>query len=47
MWLQDRKQQSFAVSTPEVDILPFSEVCLDKDFEYEEINWKYKDQKEN
>ncbi len=44
MWLQDGKQHSFPVTTPEDNTLPSAKVCLEKDFEYEELNWKYKDQ---
>ena len=46
MWLQDVKQHSFPFSTPEENTLPSAKVCLDKDFEYEELNRKYKDRKE-
>ncbi len=43
MWLQDGNQHSFPVSTPEDKILPSAKAQLDKDFEYEELNWEYKD----
>ena len=42
MWLQDGKQHSFPVSSPEDNTLLSAKAHLDKDFEYEELNQKYK-----
>ena len=46
MWLQDGKQHSFPTSTPRDNYLSSAKACLKKDFEYEEFNQKYKDQKD-
>ena len=46
MKLWDGKQYLFPVSTPGDSTLPSAKARLDKDFEYEELNQKYKDRKE-
>ena len=40
MWLQDGKQHSFPVSTPEDKYLPGVKAWLDKDLQYKELNRK-------
>ena len=47
MWLQDGNQHPFPVSTSEDNTLPAAKAQPDKDFEYEELNWKFQDWKEN
>ena len=46
MWLDDGTQHAFPMKTPEDNYIPFSKACLEKDFEYKEINKKYDNQKE-
>ena len=45
-WLHDGKQHTFPVSTPKDNFEHSAKTCLGKDFEYEELNKKYKDKRE-
>ena len=42
--LQDGKQRTFSVKTPEDNFLPTAKAWLDKDFEYEKLNNQYEQQ---